>query len=49
MKYCGEILLKDLHVEHLGIVRTKQLARNYMWWPRLDAEIESTVKVCHSC
>ena len=33
----------------LGIVCTKQLARNYLWWPRLDAEIKSTVKVCHSC
>ena len=44
-----EILLKDLHAKHLGIVRTKQLARNYLWWPRLDAEMESTVMVCHSC
>ena len=44
-----EILLVDLHSEHMGIVRTKQLARIYLWWPRLDVEIESMIKVCQSC
>lgn len=38
------ILLKDLHAEHLGMVKMKQLARKYMWWPKLDKEIEETVK-----
>jgi hypothetical protein len=28
-----DILLKDLHAEHLGIVKMKQLARKYLWWP----------------
>ena len=27
------ILLKDLHAEHLGMVKMKQLARKYLWWP----------------
>ena len=44
-----EILLKDIHAEHMGIVCTKQLARLYLLWPRLDAEIEDTVKVCTNC
>ena len=44
-----EILLKDLHAEHLGIVRSKQLARMYVWWPRLDKDIEGMVKACLSC
>ena len=44
-----EILLKELHPEHTGIVRTKQLARRYLWWPLLDMEIENTIKVCMSC
>ena len=43
------ILLKDLHAEHLGMVKMKQLARKYMWWPKLDKEIEETVKACTSC
>ena len=43
------LLLKDLHAEHLGMVKMKQLARKYLWWPGLDKEIEETVKLCHSC
>ena len=43
------LLLKDLHAEHLGMVKMKQLARRYLWWAGLDKEIEETVKLCHSC
>ena len=43
------LLLKDLHAEHLGMVKMKRLARKYLWWPGLDKEIEETVKLCHSC
>ena len=43
------LLLKDLHAEHLGMVKRKQLARKYLWWPGLDKEIEETVKLCHCC
>ena len=43
------LLLKDLHAEHLGMVKMKQLARKYLWWPGLDKEIEETGKLCHSC
>ena len=44
-----DILLKDLHAEHFGIVKMKQLARKYLWWPKLDKEIEETVKSCTAC
>ena len=40
------ILLYDLH---MGIVKTKQLARKYIWWPHLVAEIEETTKACANC
>ncbi|CAB4020684.1 Transposon Ty3-G Gag-Pol poly [Paramuricea clavata] len=44
-----DILLKDLHAEHFGIVKMKQLARKYLWWPKLNKEIEETVKSCMAC
>ncbi|CAG2226122.1 Uncharacterized protein K02A2.6 [Mytilus edulis] len=27
----------------------KVLARGYVWWPNMDAEIEQTVRACHKC
>lgn len=42
-------ILLDLHKSHLGIVKTKALARSYIWWPKLDKDIEDLVKSCHSC
>ena len=43
------VILKDLHAEHLGMVKMNQLARKYPWWPGLDKEIEETARLCHSC
>ena len=48
-KLLREIMLKDNHGEHLGIVRSKQLARIYLWWPKLDNDLENMVKVCQKC
>ena len=42
-------LLEDLHNTHPGIVRMKSLARCYLWWPRLDDDIEAKVKSCEVC
>ena len=30
-------------------MRTKALARSYVWWPGLDQEIETQVKNCGKC
>eukprot|EP00117_Sycon_ciliatum_P047469 scpid109855/ scgid33904/ Uncharacterized protein K02A2.6 len=30
------VLLQDFHAEHFGMVKTKQMARMYMWWPNID-------------
>ena len=32
------LLLKDVHAEHLGMVKMKQLARKYLWWPGREEE-----------
>ena len=42
-------LLLDLHSDHMGIVRMKAMARQYLWWPRLNAEIEEIARKCESC
>ncbi|CAB0020006.1 unnamed protein product, partial [Nesidiocoris tenuis] len=42
-------VLTELHKSHLGIVKVKSLARAYVWWPRLDQEIESYIQGCVPC
>lgn len=42
-------VLKELHTAHPGVVRMKCLARSYVWWPGIDAQIELQAKSCHSC
>ena len=42
-------LLNELHYTHPGIVKMKLLARSYMWWPKLDQNIEDIVKSCREC
>ena len=42
-------ILEELHQGHLGIVKMKSIARSYVWWPRLDRDIEDMVKMCEGC
>ncbi|XP_029177646.1 uncharacterized protein LOC114945558 [Nylanderia fulva] len=44
-----EALEQELHLGHIGIVRMKALARNYVWWQGIDLEIEKTVRSCKEC
>lgn len=39
-------ILEELHEHHFGIVKTKSMARSYIYWPSIDKDIE---KVCKSC
>ena len=44
-------VLKDLHETHPGITKMKALASSYVWWPKIDVDIEEMVslyKVCQS-
>lgn len=43
------VLLGDLHSDHMGIVRMKRVARRYLWWPNLDSQLEGMVKLCVHC
>uniref|UniRef100_A0A5S6QBK2 RNA-directed DNA polymerase n=1 Tax=Trichuris muris TaxID=70415 RepID=A0A5S6QBK2_TRIMR len=42
-------VLKLFHSGHPGIVRMKGLARSYIWWPRLNQDVESLVRACVPC
>lgn len=46
---CRKQILEELHVAHPGIERMKALARCYVWWPKIDADITSLVNTCHEC
>ena len=42
-------LLEELHVSLLGVTKMKALARNYLWWPQLDSDLETICRNCHKC
>lgn len=42
-------VLELLHETHVGIVRSKALARSYVWWPGIDVDIENWSKCCKAC
>ena len=42
-------MLKELHQEHLGSTKMKQLARSYVWWPGLDRDLEELSVSCSIC
>lgn len=44
-----EKVLSELHTGHCGVVRMKEIARSYFWWPGLDAAIEAKAKSCPDC
>ena len=42
-------LLKEIHADHQGIVRSKAVARTYVWWPGIDSQVEAYTRECSSC
>ena len=42
-------VLETLHEGHMGTVKMKGLARGYVWWPRMDEDIEGVTKRCEGC
>ena len=40
-------MLKQLHIPHMGIEKTKLSARESVFWPGLNREIEDMVKLCN--
>lgn len=44
-----ERVLSTLHDHHPGMVRMKALARMHVWWPGIEADVESKVAACEDC
>lgn len=42
-------ILQELHSGHFGVVRMKHLARGYVWWNKIDEDIENLAKNCFNC
>ncbi len=43
------LVLSQLHDTHPGICKMKNLARAYVWWPKIDTDIVTTVQQCDIC
>jgi len=44
-----ENILKIIHTSHRGIVTNKTKAREYFYWPNMNADVEETVNSCELC
>ena len=44
-----ERLLNELHETHMGAVKMKSMAREYVWWPGISADIDSIAAKCTGC
>jgi hypothetical protein len=44
-----EQMIRLIHESHLGIVKCKQRARETLYWPGMNSDIEEAVKNCTKC
>lgn len=42
-------ILNLLHDTHIGVCRMKASARQYVWWPTIDTDIEDFARHCNEC
>jgi hypothetical protein len=42
-------LLKQLHMPHAGITRTRELARIHYFWPGMSTDIAAMINDCDKC
>ena len=44
-----QTILEEIHEGHPGIQRMKNLARLFVYWPKMDADLEKFVGNCEPC
>lgn len=42
-------MLEQLHLSHLGVVKMKNIARSYFFWPGINKSIEDFALKCETC
>lgn len=43
------VVLSELHKEHMGVSHIKAFTRSHVWWHGLDQDIEALAKSCQAC
>lgn len=46
---CKDRVLQLLHEPHMGIVKSKAMARSYVWWAGVDEAVERVCRGCAVC
>ena len=44
-----DTVIEEAHAAHIGIARMKSLTRQFVWWPKIDSDLESKVRNCGTC
>ena len=42
-------MLKQVHIGHMGMVKCKNRAKEVMFWPSMNSQIEDIVSHCPAC
>nr|CAD2199249.1 unnamed protein product [Meloidogyne enterolobii] len=42
-------ILKALHLAHPGVVKMKAIAKEHVYWPQINSDIERTIRQCQEC
>ncbi|XP_048484533.1 uncharacterized protein K02A2.6-like [Plutella xylostella] len=46
---CREKVLNMIHEPHMGVVKSKAIARSYVWWAGVDEAVERVCRACAVC
>ena len=44
-----DTVMEEAHLVHTGIARMKSLTHQFVWWPKIDSDLETKVRNCSIC